>query len=379
METKVIAMYLPQYHCIPENDKFWGKGFTDWTTVRNAKPLFEGHNQPRVPLNNNYYDLSIKANVAWQAKLAKEAGIYGFGVYHYWFNNEQNLLTKPAEIMRDNDDVDINYFLAWDNGNWKRSWSNVSGNAWSPLADGIDSKKGPEILIPYILGEEKDWENHYNYLKSHFLKDKYIKVDNKPVFMVFNYCNDIAKMSDYWDTLAKQDGFAGMHIIYRNIEQGGFLNKSNIPANRLAFNYEPAQNAWLRTNIFERTVRKVKDIIGLHNPNQNYFTYDYDDVWNNILKNAASTYSAKNVYHGAFVFYDDSPRRGDRGGKIILGESPEKFAIYLKSLLNISNKQGKEFVFLTAWNEWGEGAYLEPDINRKDDYLNVIRNVLINK
>ena len=99
MKTKVVAMYLPQYHSIPENDKFWGKGFTDWVSVRNSKPLFDGHNQPRVPENNYYYNLSVEDDVRWQAKLAKENGVYGFGIYHYWFNNEKNLLTKPAEIM----------------------------------------------------------------------------------------------------------------------------------------------------------------------------------------------------------------------------------------------------------------------------------------
>ena len=132
---KIIAMYLPQYHSIQENDKFWGKGFTDWVTVKNAKPLFAGHRQPRIPLNNNYYDLSIEQNVIWQSKLARAHGIYGFGVYHYWFNNETNILTRPVEIIRDCNDVDINYFLAWDNANWKRSWSNVEGYDWSPLQD----------------------------------------------------------------------------------------------------------------------------------------------------------------------------------------------------------------------------------------------------
>ena len=93
-KPKIIALYLPQFHCIPENDLFWGKGFTDWVSVKKAKPLFEGHNQPVVPLNKNYYDLSVKESVEWQAKLAKEYGIYGFGIYHYWFNNDKNLLTK---------------------------------------------------------------------------------------------------------------------------------------------------------------------------------------------------------------------------------------------------------------------------------------------
>ena len=107
MKPKILAMYLPQYHQIPENDAFWGKGFTDWISVRNAKPLFEGHQQPKVPLNDNYYDLSEKSNIAWQAHIAKEYGISGFGIYHYWFNSEKNLLTRPAEIIHENEDIDI--------------------------------------------------------------------------------------------------------------------------------------------------------------------------------------------------------------------------------------------------------------------------------
>lgn len=376
MKTKVIAMYLPQYHSIPENDKFWGKGFTDWTAVKKAKPLFDGHNQPRVPLNENYYDLSIKDNVVWQAKLAKKAGIYGFGVYHYWFNNEQNLLTKPAEIIRDNDDVDINYFLAWDNGNWKRSWSNVSGNAWAPTQDSDAQKNGPEILIPYILGTEKDWENHYNHLLTHFKKNKYIKVDNKPVFIIFNYADDVAKMSEYWNQLAMKDGFDGIHVIYRNLYTGRIKSGSIVPAHLYAFNYEPSHNGWFKTTLSQRIIRKIKSILGIYRPNEGYKSYDYDTIWQSILTNAKGKYSGSNFYHGGFIFYDDTPRRADRGGKLVEGATPEKFANYVKQLVEISESQGKELVMITAWNEWGEGAYLEPDTTNGLAYLEALSNVL---
>lgn len=375
MKPKIIAMYLPQYHCIPENDMFWGKGFTDWVTVKNAKPLYEGHNQPRVPQDGNYYDLSIKENVKWQASLAKNAGIYGFGVYHYWFNNEQNLLTKPAELIRDNSDIDINYFLAWDNGNWKRSWSNVSGNAWSPIADNSNQHHGPEILIPYILGEEDDWKKHYLYLRTHFLKDKYIKKDNKPVFIVFNYSDKIVAMNHYWDKLAKADGFSGIHIIYRNLYSGGFRNRSIIPLSQYKFNYEPSHNGWFRTCLSQRIIRKLRKIVGLSHK-LTYEIYDYDVIWNEILKNAEQENQNSETYHGAFVAYDDTPRRGNQGGRIVSGVSTEKFATYMKRLIELSAAQNKEFIFLTAWNEWGEGAYLEPDANSHFAYLDALRQVL---
>lgn len=362
---KIIAMYLPQYHSIPENDEFWGKGFTDWVSVKKAKPIFNGHNQPRVPLNNNYYDLSEKQNVAWQAKLAKDHGVYGFGVYHYWFNNEKNLLTKPAEIIRDNKDIDINYFLAWDNCSWVRSWSNVAGNDWSPLADKEQKRKGPQVLIPYILGHEEDWENHYNAVRSHFKDERYIKVDNCPIFFILCYSSEIEKMVSYWDKLAKNDGFNGVKIIYRNI-----IFK-NIPARFTKFNYEPAFSGWVKNDIKSRIQNKLKLLLRIPRKLQ---IYDYDIVWQSIIKNAQKQ-ERQPIYSGCFVRYDDSPRRGDKA-IIIKGESPEKFKKYLKQLIDICKNNGKEFIFVTAWNEWGEGAYLEPDTKDGYAYLEALKEVV---
>jgi len=169
-KTKVFAMYLPQFHETAENSRFWGKGFTDWVAVRNAKPLFEGHIQPKVPESEYYYDLSDKESIKWQAKLAKKMEVSGFGIYHYWFNSEEKTLTKPAEIILDNLDIDIPFFFAWDNASWKRTWSKIKGNDWSPLLDEKknEQKKGPEILIEYRVGNEEDWKIHFDYLLPFF-------------------------------------------------------------------------------------------------------------------------------------------------------------------------------------------------------------------
>lgn len=364
-KTKIIAMYLPQYHCIPENDEFWGKGFTDWVTVKKATPLFEGHNQPRVPKDNFYYDLSVKNHIKWQARLAKEYGVYGFGIYHYWFNNEKNLLTKPAEIIRDNKDIDINYFLAWDNCSWVRSWSNVSGNDWSPLADKEQKRKGPQVLIPYILGHEADWENHYNSLRTHFFERRYIKIDNKPVFLILGYSQEIAKMIAYWDKLAIRDGFNGIAVIFRNIEF------KNIPKEFMKFNYEPAFSGWIKNDIISRIQNKLRLWFKIQNKLR---ILDYDKVWKNIISNSKSQKESL-IFPGCFVRYDDSPRRGDKS-IIILGENPDKFKKYLSELMTICECSNKEFLFLTAWNEWGEGAYLEPDNVDGFAYLQAIKEVV---
>lgn len=364
MRSKLIAWYLPQYHCIPENDEFWGKGFTDWVTVKNARPLYKGHQQPRIPLNNNYYDLSVKENIAWQAKLAKEHGIYGFGIYHYWFNNEKNLLTRPSDLLLNNKDIDIHYFMAWDNASWKRSWSAVDGNAWTSMTSNNDKKHyGNGILIPYILGEEKDWENHYYHLLKHFKDDRYIKIDNKPIFVILQYDENIKKMSNYWNLLAQKDGFNGMYFIYRNKKW------FNWDKNAIRFNYEPHFDGWENPTMWERRVEKLKRILHFHQ-NDNY--YNYDTIWKKIIENAEK--ASPNEYLGAFVNFDDSPRRSTKG-RIVKGASPEKFKYYLSKLLAVSERQEKEFIFITAWNEWGEGAYLEPDNIYKLEYLNVISSL----
>jgi len=365
MNTKLIAWYLPQYHCIPENDQFWGEGFTDWVTVKRAQQLFKGHQQPRIPLNNNYYDLSIKKNIAWQANLAKDNGIYGFGIYHYWFNNEKNLLTKPVEIIYDNKDININYFLAWDNASWKRSWSAIDGNAWAPIADtnrGDQKDKG--ILIPYILGGKTDWENHFNNI-LHYLKDeRYIKVDNKPVFVILQYDEDIKKMCHHWNRLSQEHGFNGMYFIFKNKRWFDW------DKNDIRFNYEPHHDGWLNPTIWERRIEKLKKI--LHLP-VGIAIYNFDTIWRRILNNAEK--ASPNELLGAFVNYDDSPRRSTKG-KIVKGSSPEKFKRYMSKLIEISENQGKSFVFITAWNEWGEGAYLEPDTDKKLDYLHALKELL---
>lgn len=360
---KIIALYLPQFHRIPENDKFWGEGFTDWVTVKNAKPIFEGHQQPRVPLNDNYYDLSQKENVAWQAKLAKEYGIYGFGIYHYWFNNEQNLLTKPAEIIRDNDDIDINYCFVWDNGNWIRSWSkfNVTGNDWSPVSDQEKKHSGPQILVNYVIGGESDWEKHYNYVSTHFKKDKYIKIGNKPVFCIMNPSKEIFDMCEYWDALAKKDGLEGMYFIFNGRKLDGNCKY-------MRYNYEPT--AVTKLPFFTKVKRKFRNIF-----KGELLKFDYDKVWDGIIAQASNNEDERLIY-GAFVGFDDTPRRGNNWGRIVIGSSPEKFEKYFSQILILSKTQGKELLFLSAWNEWGETMSLEPDTLNGYGYLEAVKRAM---
>lgn len=357
-------MYLPQFHQIPENDEFWGKGFTDWVTVKKAKPLFEGHQQPKIPLNKNYYDLSLKENVAWQARLAKDYGIDGFGIYHYWFNNEKNILTKPAEIILENKEIDIDFFFAWDNNNWKRSWSNVEGNDWAPVLDN-DKGSGPTILIPYILGEQEDWIIHYNAVRKYFLDSRYIKKDNKPLFIIFSYDERIAKMCACWDKLAQNDGFNGIFFIFR------YEQRFSIPEEYYKFTYEPGfSGVNIPPKIHIKVINKLRRFLGM---SQSLRKMSYEEVWDNIISNAKRL-DRPEYFHGGFVSYDDTPRRGC-SGTVIKGCTADKFKRYLSQLIKISEEQGKEFVFIIAWNEWGEGACLEPSESDGFSYLDICRQL----
>lgn len=364
--VKIIANYLPQYHRIPENDKWWGEGFTDWVAVKATEPLYENHNQPRVPLNNNYYSLDCIDSIRWQAELARKYGVYGFGIYHYWFSSNQQLLQKPAELLLNNTDIDINYMFIWDNLTWKRTWSKLNrGLDWAPNYDDIQENHESSdsgILAELIYGTEDDWKRHYDYLLPFFKDRRYIKKDNRPIFSIFQPRNDINtlnKMARYWNELAKKDGFDGIL----------FLSKDSVWPERLEGKMKYAPFAPTNWKVFieykiKEYIAKKKKCIGF---------YDYDKCWKNILIDAKM--AKDDTYLCGFVRYDDSPRRGNKA-RIVINESPKKFEKYLAELCAISKKQNKEYVFLMAWNEWGEGSYLEPDETEKYAYLNALKNVV---
>ena len=363
MKPEILAMYLPQYHQIPENDAFWGKGFTDWVTVRRARPFFRGHQQPKIPLNGNYYDLSEKESVKWQALTARQYGVYGFGIYHYWFNNDKNLLTRPAELIRDNADIDIHYFFAWDNISWRRTWSNVSGNDWAPNSDAARPHEGNGILLEYVLGTEPDWEKHFIHLLPYFQDQRYVRQEGRPVMVIFHYSAEVQAMCDYWDQLARRHGFPGVCIIFRH------SITYQLPKSASYFFYEPSASSWdrLHWKIYRRLMRQAGVSTGPH-------TFGYDAVWQRLLKTMCQ-HPEPELWPSAFVNYDDTPRRGKKG-TIIKGSSCEKFGRYMTELLRTAQQQGKPYILLTAWNEWSEGAYLEPDTAAGYQYLEALRDAI---
>ncbi|MGC9022906.1 MAG: glycoside hydrolase family 99-like domain-containing protein, partial [Dissulfurimicrobium sp.] len=187
-KVRPVAFYFPQFHAIPENDEWWGKGFTDWVNVKKARPQFKGHYQPRVPLGGRYYDQSKKDVIAWQIELARSYGLYGFCHYHYWFDGKQ-LLETPTNIFLESKELDFNFCLAWANETWSRRW------------DGRDH----HILIQQTHIPDKDrWLAHFRYLIRAWSDERAIKIDGKPVFLIYraHRIENIGEMFDFWREMA---------------------------------------------------------------------------------------------------------------------------------------------------------------------------------
>lgn len=370
MENKVniLAMYLPQFHEIPENNEFWGKGFTDWTTVKSAKMYFRKCAQPKKPLNNNYYDLSLMTPLEWQVNTAKEYGIDGFCFYHYWFSSNKQLLQTPAENFLKNKNLNISFCFAWDNAPWKRTWNTQFGNDWSPLFDkqGTENKNKTSLLVPFDYEGTEGATKHFNYLLPFFKDERYIKKDNKPVFIIWNYykIDELKKMIDVWNVLAKENGFEGVYIITK------YTKNKEYEIADASFYYQPICCGWENASFFTKCIVKGCRII----TNGKYpRLYNYNVIWKRIILSAKKSKNTTN-YYGGFVNYDDTPRRGVEG-RVVINGSPQKFGKYLQKLYDITKKQNKDFLFLTAWNEWGEGAFLEPDEITKFNYLEIIKNI----
>ncbi len=368
--VKIIAAYLPQFHQIPENDKWWGEGYTDWVGVKKAKPLFKGHVQPNVPLNHHYYSLDNPEEIYHQIELANEEGNYGFSIYHYWFNSNLQLLQKPAEIILSHSDWPIHYMFNWDNGSWKRTWSAIKdANDMAPEADTFEKRPNDNGLLAELkYGKACDWKIHFDYLLKFFRDPRYIKINGKPVFGFYNPANDpdtLKEMVQYWDALAIENGFPGIHVIAKN-------NHGENTITPFSFRYEPPYSGWENRTVIDKAINKTKTWAGKRSGRP--VTYEFNRIWEKILENAIKCKDANTIY-GATVGYDDTPRRAG-GGKVIINRDSEKFCEYLTKLIKICIDQGKEYIFLTAWNEWGEGAFLEPDEDNEYAYLSAVRKAV---
>jgi hypothetical protein len=348
--TKAVAFYLPQFHTIPENDKWWGEGFTEWVNVKRARSLFDGHDQPRYPLDQNYYTLNRPSVLNDQAILAKSFGISAFCFYHYWFAGKQ-LLEKPCEMLLANPNIEIEFCFSWANEPWARTW------------DG----KNKQILQAQHYGDETDWEKHFDYLLPFFRDKRYLTYDGCPVFLIYNAAQipNFDSMCIFWNALAIKNGF----------EKGIFFVETlsgRQPApcsqySRAVVEFEPSVSLGRKSSPAFWLKNTIKMIL-----NRGLYKINYQDTVS-VSTERRSKYK-KTTFFGCFPGWDNSPRKGRRG-VVMEGEDPQIFGIYLKKQLK-KNKSENGFIFINAWNEWAEGAYLEPDMRSGYDKLLAVKNIM---
>lgn len=339
MKIRPIAFVLPQYHPIPENDKWWGKGFTEWTNVTKAKPLYEGHYQPHLPADLGYYDLRLPEAREEQAKIAKEHGIYGFCYYHYWFNGNR-LLKQPIDEMLNLKSPDMPFMLCWANENWTRRW------------DGNED----DVLMHQSYSSSDD-EAHIRWLcENVFGDDRYIKIDDCPVFMIYRHelFPDIAKTSSIWRKIAVEEyGFKGLYLC--SVES--FNNQVDPKELNFDAAVEFSPHMVIKNRIPKSSFRKILESLRILRPLHVSFR-DYTKGVEDCLNRTVPTYK---LFRCVTPSWDNTARKGEHGA-VALGSSPTAYFNWLSQILAKFKPYSAQenFVFINAMNEWAEGNHLEP-------------------
>ena len=359
---KIIAFYLPQFHTFPENDKWWGKGFTEWTNTKKGKPNFTGHYQPHTPLNGNYYDLVKNENVLpEQIRLAKEYGVDGFCFYHYWFAQGKKLMEKPIERFLADKSLNMPFCLCWANENWSRRW------------DGSEQS----VLIAQDYGDGEDRKNHIEYLMKFFSDERYLRDEKgRPILLIYKpqLIDNLDVLLAEWREAVMAAGFPGVCFACQYPQNDRSLRDKFDHW----IDFEPAATTAIPGDNFLKAFRicpkyamevgftKVLQLMNI----RTYKKYYYND---------AATASSKRPIEddkewvGAFTGWDNTARRG-KNSIVYDGSTPERFEQYLTAQIMKSIRAGQEgIVFINAWNEWAEGAHLEPDERYGLKYLEALK------
>lgn len=356
----VYAILLPQFYRTPYNDRWWGEGYTDWVATRNAKPLFKGHRQPKAPLNGEY-DQSRPETLEWQAGLAKKFRIDGLAFYHY-YSLGSHLLEKPMEVLLANPQIDMPFFMYWANEDWRMNWYG----------------HGSKLLWHQEYGRERDWRDHFEYCLPFFKDPRYVKFDNRPVFVVYRPQDLVVfhDMAALWNELARENGFDGVYFAATSAHfHGEPIDQIDDPLYTAVYYREPSyfKSSW--NGDYGVKVRRVLDqtILGKLGHQVIMDPEDYDKVWRHILKEEVRP--DKEAILGAFPSFDNSGRRGYLS-QVMMHDGPEKFGRYFAAQYQRGLELGARAVMINAWNEWGEGNHLEPDTHFGYAYLEAVRDAV---
>lgn len=347
LKARAIAFYLPQYHPVKVNDSFWGKGFTEWTNVTKAKPLFKGHKQPKLPADLGFYDLRVPEIRHQQADLAREAGIEGFCYWHYWFGNGNRVLERIFDEIIDTGEPDLPFCLGWANESWTGRWHGLND----------------QILLEQTYPGKEDYRNHFTSILPALRDKRYLKVNGKNLFLIYRPENipNIIEFTNYWQNLSEEFNIPKFHfIVVANDEQ-------NLPKEI---------DGWMLSNLVKNVQKLNFSRFKRLSPPKDLETFDYQI----IVQSRINEQLLKRQIPMVIPNWDNTPRSG-KNGRIFLNSSPELYEEWLSFEVNrISNKPFEErLVFIKSWNEWAEGNYLEPDIEYGHKYLTATRNALTKK
>lgn len=381
--ARVIAFYLPQFHPIPENDKWWGKGFTEWTNVAKAKPLFRGHYQPRIPADLGFYDLRVPEVREQQAQMAREAGIEGFCYWHYWFSHDKKLLERPFQEVLQSGRPNFPFCLGWANHNWtNKSWE-------------AGTRKQKEMTLMEMVYTKDEYIKHFYDVLPAFKDKRYIIVDGKPLFYIWSALGipNPEEFIQLWQKLAHENGLKGIYFVgleYNLRENEKSLKTAitkKIPNNAatryqklLDLGYDAVNSrGYFRADMYCRTTWEIiwRSIC------MRIFKYTPISICNQRKINKwlyTEEDRQENIYPSLMPNWDRTPRSGRRA-RIYTNSTPEVFGEQLDQVLDLIKDKEPEhkIVFLMSWNEWAEGNYVEPDMKYGHGYLDVLKNRLLNK
>lgn len=365
-KARVIAYYLPQYHPIPENDKYWGKGFTEWTNVAKAKPLFSGHYQPRIPADLGFYDLRLPIIREQQAIMAREAGIEGFMYWHYWFGEGKMALEDIWDEVIKTGTPDFPICLGWAN----HSWTTKSWNVGRTF-------QKDNVIFEMKYPGKTDYINHFNYCLPAFKDERYIKVDGKVIFFIWEpeSMPDVKEFIKTWRELAIENGLRGIHFIALRTNYNPSIEdliSLGFDAVNCCHQYH-AENYALGSIIIKKIRSAIVRVTGGHLFAKRIYNYK------NILKYLSlAEDKGDNIYPTIVAGYDRTARAGKKA-TIYKGFTPELFRKHVREVIQSVSHKDKEhrIVFLKSWNEWAEGNYVEPDLKYGHGFLNALKEEIV--